>query len=213
MPKVESKLIVFAKAPVPGTVKTRLQPSLSITDAAKLQAFFIQKTLATLANLNEIDMELRCYPDMCHPLFHQCTQKYGITLKQQQGRDLGERMANALQDTLADYQYVVVIGTDCPQITSAYLHEAFSRLRQDANAVLGPAYDGGYVLIGLKRYSSDLFHDINWGSDQVLSETRDKLRRLGWQWHELQTLRDIDTADDLSHFPSVIRDAGLSFKL
>lgn len=212
MSKAESKLVVFAKAPAPGKVKTRLQPALSIHDAAKLQAFFIQKTLAMLANLDEIDVELHCFPDDAHPVFHQCAQEYGITLKPQQGRNLGERMANAFQEALVAYEQAVVIGTDCPEITPNYVHEAFLRLSQ-VDAVIGPAHDGGYVLLGLQRFSPELFVNINWSTDQVLSKTREKLHALGWKWDELQTLRDIDTADDLSHFPNVIRDASLSYKL
>ena len=213
MSAIESKLIVFAKAPVPGTVKTRLQPTISSQDAAKLQTFFIQQTLTSLADLETTDVELRCFPDENHPVFQQCAQRYDVVLKQQQGDDLGERMANALQEALADYQQVVIIGTDCPEMISDHIKTAFLQLRQGMDTVIGPAQDGGYVLLGLRRFSSELFVNINWGSDKVLFETREKLRILDWKWYELQSLQDIDTPDDLRHFPSVISGAGLTLKL
>ena len=209
MSEADSKLIVLAKAPVPGQVKTRLQPRVSPEDAAKLQAFFIQHTLRLASRLEGVDVELWCAPEISHPVFRQCANKYKVVLKQQQGNDLGERMAHTLQEALRDYQQAVVIGTDCPELTPEYLEDAFSRLRQGIMTVLGPASDGGYVLLGLRRFSPVLFSDIKWGSDQVLFETRERLHQLGWDWIELNTLRDIDTPADLQDFPEVMRQADL----
>ena len=212
MPAAESKLIIFAKAPIPGTVKTRLQPTVSQEDAATLQTFFIQHTLKLASALKEVDVELRCAPDGSQPFFQQCARQFDITIKQQRGNDLGERMANALQEALVNYPQVIVIGTDCPDLTQNYLSEAFSQLKQGALAVIGPASDGGYVLLGLRQFSPLLFSDINWGSNQVLFETRQKLQQLGWKWDELNTLRDIDTPADLLDFPEIIHKAGLTVK-
>lgn len=211
MPEADSKLIIFAKAPVPGNVKTRLQPVVSPEEAAKLQTFFIQQTLELASRLKGVDVELRCNPDDSHPVFQQCARQYTMTVKQQQGKDLGERMASALQEALVNYREAVVIGTDCPELTPDYLSDALLRLKQGAKAVIGPASDGGYVLLGLRRFSPHLFTDINWGSDQVLLETRQKLEQLGWDWDELNTLRDIDTPADLFDFPEIISNSGLAF--
>lgn len=208
-----SKLIVFAKAPIPGTVKTRLQPIVSAEDAAKLQIFFIRQTLSMIADMQDVDVELCCFPGVSHPFFLQIVQQYGIAISQQQGKDLGERMANAIQEALAFYRRVVVIGTDCPELTVDYLNEAFLRLVQGSKIVLGPAIDGGYVLLGLQCFSASLFTNINWGSDQVLLQTRTKLLELGWQWDELQQLRDIDTPDDLIKFPAIVRETGISMRI
>jgi rSAM/selenodomain-associated transferase 1 len=213
MSDTTSKLIVFTKAPVPGTVKTRLQPTVSAEDAAILQAFFIQQTLSIIADMQEVDVELCCFPEVTHPFFLQCAQQYGIAITPQQGEDIGERMANAIQEALATYRQVVVIGTDCPELTVDYLNEAFLRLVQGSKIVLGPAIDGGYVLLGLQCFSASLFTNINWGSDQVLLQTRTKLRELGWQWDELQQLRDIDTPDDLIKFPAIVRETGISMRV
>jgi len=213
MPKADSKLIIVAKAPVPGEVKTRLQPMISPDDAAKLQTYFIQQALMLASGLKEVDVDLWCTPDDSHPVLQQCARQYKVTLKQQQGKNLGERMANALQEALTNYQQVVVIGTDCPELTADYLSDALSRLRQGAKAVIGPASDGGYVLLGLRCFSPLLFTDINWGSDQVLFETRQKLQQLGWEWDELSTLRDIDTPADLLNYPEIMSTAGLALNI
>jgi rSAM/selenodomain-associated transferase 1 len=210
MSAAASKLIIFAKAPIPGSVKTRLQPTVSQEDAATLQAYFIQHTLELAATLNEVDVELQCAPDDAHPFFQQCAQQYNITITRQCGTDLGERMASALEAALVDYQQVVVVGTDCPELTTEYLLQAYSRLNQGITTVIGPASDGGYVLLGLRRYAPSLFTNINWGSDQVLFETRQKLQQLGWEWDELNILRDIDTPADLLDFPEIIHKAGLT---
>ena len=212
MPEVDSKLIIFAKAPIPGSVKTRLQPTVSQEDAATLQIYFIKQTLALACTLKAVDVELWCTPDDSHPVFQQCARQFDITIKQQRGSDLGERMANALQEALTNYQQIVIVGTDCPELTSEYLLKAFSRLKQGTTVVIGPAHDGGYVLLGLRCYAPSLFTNINWGSNQVLFETRQKLQQLGWKWDELNTLRDIDTPVDLLDFPEIIHKAGLTVK-
>jgi len=209
MPLSSSKLIIFAKAPIVGTVKTRLQPEYSAQNAASLQEYFILKTIEMASNLKNIDIELRCAPNDSHPIFQQCQRDYEITTKPQQGVDLGERMKNALAEALTQYSQAVVIGTDCPEITSDYLIEAFSMLENGIDAVIGPALDGGYVLLGLRRFSPLLFENIGWGTEQVLSETRKILELQGWQWNELNMLRDIDTPEDLAHFPEILRQTGL----
>ena len=205
-----SKLIIFAKAPIAGTVKTRLQPQYSAQAAASLQEFFILNTVELASMLKNIDIELRCAPDDLHPVFQQCRRQYEITTKPQQGQGLGERMENALTEALTQYSRTVVIGTDCPEITPSYLNKAFLKLKQGADAVIGPAMDGGYVLLGLRRISPALFKNIRWGTDQVLSATQKNLRLLNWKWDELNTLRDVDTPEDLAHFPEILRQIDLS---
>jgi len=205
-----SKLIIFAKAPIAGTVKTRLQPQYSAQNAASLQEYFILKTVEMASNLKKVDIELRCAPDDSHLIFKQCVNQYGITSKPQQGRDLGERMKNALAEALTEHSQAVVIGTDCPDITPAYLNEAFSKLEYGVDAVIGPAMDGGYVLLGLRSFSPLLFENVRWGTEQVLSATQQNLHLLNWNWDELNTLRDIDTPEDLAHFPDILRQACLN---
>ena len=119
-------------------------------------------------------------------------------------------MKNALAEALTEHSQAVVIGTDCPEITPAYLNEAFSRLENGLDAIIGPAADGGYVLIGLRRFSPLVFENVRWGTEEVLSATQQNLRLLNWSWDELNTLRDIDTPEDLAHFPDILRQACLN---
>jgi rSAM/selenodomain-associated transferase 1 len=118
-------------------------------------------------------------------------------LHTQQGADLGERMAHALDSALRHSRYVVLIGTDCPSLTVNTLHRAGDLLDQDMDAVIAPAMDGGYVLLGSRRFSSELFSSIAWGTDTVMQATRNRLGELGWLWQELARHRDIDRPADL----------------
>ena len=97
---------------------------------------------------------------------------------------------------LAEHAHVLLIGADCPALTARHLCQARQALLGGADAVLAPAEDGGYVLMGLSRFDARLFEDIAWGSDGVLQETRARLRALGWRWRELETLWDVDRPED-----------------
>ena len=90
------------------------------------------------------------------------------------------------------------------------MNKAFSKLENGVDAVIGPAMDGGYVLLGLRSFSPLIFENIHWGTDRVLSATQENLRILNWGWDELGMLRDIDTAEDLEYYPEILRQTGLS---
>jgi glycosyltransferase A (GT-A) superfamily protein (DUF2064 family) len=117
-------------------------------------------------------------------------------------------MAHALNESLSHSRSVVVIGTDCPFIDSDYLAEAFIKLAESSPVVLGPALDGGYVLIGLREFNARLFEDVPWGSDQVLARTLHQISDLGWPCCVLARLADIDRPEDLDHlrmdFPQLL---------
>lgn len=134
--------------------------------------------------------------------------RLGLTVQAQRGPDLGARMHNALSDALHGVGRAVLIGTDCPELDAAYLDAAFDAL-DGHDAVLGPAADGGYVLIGLRRPAPTLFTRIAWGTGTVLAETRAGLRAAGLSWRELPTLRDLDEIADLDHFPALAALAGM----
>lgn len=112
------------------------------------------------------------------------------------------RMQGALTDALRRAPAAVLIGSDCPGYSAAYLCSAFTALATH-DAVLGPAHDGGYVLIGLRRIDPSLFAAIPWGTGDVLAHTRTRLAALGWHWHELATQHDIDRPEDLLHYPDL----------
>ena len=125
-------------------------------------------------------------------------------LAPQRGGDLGSRMRNAFDEALAWHPRVIIIGTDCPVLTARHLAEAADALARGNDAVLIPAEDGGYALIGLTRCDDALFEGIAWGGDQVLAQTRERLAKLQWRWQELETLWDIDRPEDYRRWSELV---------
>jgi rSAM/selenodomain-associated transferase 1 len=141
-------VIVFARAPVAGYAKKRLIPVLGADGAADLHRRLVLHTLSTAVSTG-IPVELWCAPDRFHTFFAACTHDYPVTLKNQAGEDLGERMYNAFTDTLSRTPASVIIGCDSPALTPQMITDAFYSLENGNDAVIGPAEDGGYFLIGL----------------------------------------------------------------
>ena len=190
--------MIFAKAPTPGRVKTRLIPALGESGAAELQRQLIERTLCTAVAAGLGRLDLWCAPDPDDPFFAACAERHGVGLRAQGEGDLGMRMARALEFALAAGAPALLIGCDCPALTSAYLREAAGVLAGGSDAVLGPAEDGGYVLIGLARSPpAQLFENIAWGTASVMQETRTRLARRNWRWRELALLWDVDRPEDL----------------
>lgn len=189
-------VIVFAKAPQPGAVKTRLIPALGADGAAALHAKLAKHALDTVRAASLKPVELHCAPDMDDPFFRYCQGHYGVALEPQIAGDLGARMHAAFATALAAHARVLVIGTDCPALTARHLRQAEKALREGHDAVFAPCEDGGYALIGLTRSDPKLFDGIAWSSASVMTETRKRLKALGWRWHELETLWDVDRPED-----------------
>ncbi len=189
-------VIVFARAARPGAVKTRLIPLLGPEGSAALHARMVKHSLAIARKSAVGAVELHCAPDCDDEFFRFCGNRYRAALRAQADGDLGARMAAAASGALAAHSCVLLIGSDCPALTSRHLREACQALGDGADAVLAPAEDGGYVLIGFSRFDARLFEDIAWGTDGVLQETRVRLRTLGWHWRELETLWDVDRPED-----------------
>ena len=179
-------------------MKTRLIPALGESGAAELQRQLIERTLHTAVAAGLGMPELWCAPGPEGPFFAACAERHGIALQTQGEGDLGTRMARALESALAAGSQGLLIGCDCPALTPAYLREAAAALACGNDAVLGPAEDGGYVLIGLARSPpAQLFEDIAWGTATVMQETRARLARGNWRWRELALLWDVDRLEDL----------------
>ncbi len=194
----EGRILVFAKAPVPGQVKTRLQTQLSANQCAALQQRLIELTLQTAINSRLCPVELWC-TDQQHPYFLNCKRNMPITLHNQHGDDLGQRMLNALSATLQTAKFAIIIGTDCVALTTQHLDAATTALNP-ANiptTVITPAEDGGYVLIGANRMEPTLFKNITWGSAEVYRQTLRNIKQSTLQHIELDTLWDIDHPTDL----------------
>jgi len=195
---IDCRILIFAKAPTPGQVKTRLIPVLGESGAAELQRQLIERTLHTAAAAALGAIELWCAPGAEDPFLAACAKRHGTRLRTQGEGDLGTRMARALESVLAAGSPGLLIGCDCPVLTPAYLRDAAAALAGGDDAVLGPAEDGGYVLIGLaRRPTAELFEDIAWGTATVMQETRARLGRANWRWRELALLWDVDRPEDL----------------
>jgi len=188
---------VFAKAPVSGQVKTRLLPVLSEQQACFMHERLIQHCLSQVQSA-EWQSQLWS-TDISHSYIQARSEEHLIPLHMQQGADLGMRMASALQHSLENFKYVIIIGTDCPSIDIDFIQEAVTKLKAGLDVVLGPAEDGGYALIGFSMLAESVFTDIQWGTDQVLELTRIRLREAKLSWYELATQRDIDRPEDLQY--------------
>ena len=199
-----ARIAVFAKAPVPGEVKTRLAALLGADGAASLHAGLVRHALATAVRSGVGPVELWCAPDEHHGFFASCAAQFGARLYPQQGADLGARMRAAFESALADGVSLLLIGSDCPAITPIALTAAASALRSH-DVVIAPAEDGGYVLVGLSRPCAGLFEDVAWGTAAVMGQTRRHLARSGAAWLELPMLWDVDRPEDYAR----LRRAGL----
>ncbi|HIN81535.1 MAG TPA: glycosyltransferase, partial [Chromatiales bacterium] len=180
----DAKILIFAKTPVVGEVKTRLIPSLGDDGACSLYLTLLTDTVARFARAGLSPVELVVWPDIRHRDIQHLASQHSVSLSLQRGQDLGERMLHAATDALMDRQSVVLIGTDCPGLEVELVDQCLSSLAQGEQAALIPADDGGYVLIGLTQTHCSLFDDIEWGSDQVAGVTRERLRDLGWSFKE-----------------------------
>jgi rSAM/selenodomain-associated transferase 1 len=199
-------LIQFARSPEEGQVKTRMMPYLSAAAACDLHC---ELTLWTHRHLLESglgEVELSVAGDIHHPLFSRCQSLGTERISQQSGADLGQRMYNALQRGLRQNARVLLVGSDCPGIDAAYLKQAAAAL-QETPVVLGPATDGGYVMIGARTIPEAIFQGIPWGGDQVYARTQTALRAAGLAWTELPMLSDIDRPEDLPIWENIKRSA------
>jgi len=197
-----TRLVIFAKAPQPGAVKTRLIPALGADGAAALARAMLDHTLqqALAAGLDAV--ELCMSPAPGDPAWHGAAPPAGVTCTAQGEGDLGERMDRAMRRALAfPSGPVLLIGTDCPALDSAQLREAARQLAQH-DAVLQPVADGGYVLIGLQAPCPAIFTDMAWSISTVTADTLQRLAALGLRVWLGPVLHDIDEAADLAHLPA-----------
>lgn len=187
-------LMIFARNPEKGKVKSRLAKTVGEDNALRVYLELMEHTARTVQAL-DLDKEVH-YTDSItgnDPL----NRSYVYKALQVEG-GLGERMASAFQDAFSKgYERVVIIGTDCYELSTDILHQAFQALRNDQNAVLGPAADGGYYLLGMTHFIDPLFRDKPWGSSDVLLDSLVDLRERGVQYHLLPTLNDVDEEEDL----------------
>ena len=191
---------VFCKAPIPGQVKTRLMPELTATQAAQVHQQLTHRILDLVTTSNLCPVQLWCSPTLPHPFFKDITNLFSLPLFLQSSGDLGQRMHLAICSATQSFQHVVLIGCDCPSLTTEDLNEAINALVTDYDAVLAPAEDGGYCLIGVNTPQIELFNNITWGSSTVLDKTREKIQLLALNCLELKTQWDVDDYADYLRF-------------
>ena len=196
------RVVVMARAPVPGETKRRLIPAIGAERAAALHRAMIRRAVATALESGVGPVELWCTPGTDHDVLRSLRSRTQVELHAQVGTDLGERMHAAIA---ARPGATAVIGTDCPflepddlLLTAGALH------RGDADVVLVPAFDGGYVLIGVAGPRPELFARMDWGTERVLAQTRERARMARLRLLELAARRDIDRPEDLDALAGVL---------
>jgi uncharacterized protein len=186
---------ILAKAPIAGLAKTRLAPALGANGAAQLHARLLARTVETAVAAATGPVTLWGDPDTSHPAFGEIASAHRVALRAQPSGDLGARMLSAIE---AAQGPAIIIGTDCPALAASHLIAAADYLREDADVVIGPAEDGGYVLIAMRRPQPALFRGMTWSTDRVADETRARMRETALSWRELPALWDVDRPDDLA---------------
>jgi hypothetical protein len=191
-----TRIVIFAKAPVPGSAKTRLAPTLGEVGAARLARRMLERTVA------EAEAARLAIPELCatpHPFDEEWKPflpTSEIRYTDQGDGDLGERLARAAKRVVLTGENILLIGTDCPALDRHRLRAAAAALGSH-DAAIHPTEDGGYALLGLRRYDPSLFAGIAWSGPTVAAETIARVQALGWSLWTGDTLRDVDEPADL----------------
>ena len=204
-------LVVVAKEPVPGKVKTRLFPELSPAVAADLYRCFLHDRIQEVSTLNEVDRAIAYTPEDARETFITLALD-GFELFAQQGKHLGERLNNIFLEKLSQgYKAVSIVDSDSPDLPKSLIKESFELLlSKRVEVVFGPCHDGGYYLVGMRKPHPELFRNIPWSTENVLSVTLEKARKMGLNVKLLSTWNDLDTFKDLLEFYNKYKDRPLS---
>ena len=193
--KNKNALVVFARDPVVGQVKTRLNPFLDLQTTCDLYTCFLSDSLDKICAVKSTDCYVGIYPSSTSGYFERLDPSLHINTFLQEGKDLGDRMKNTFSARFAEgYEEVVIIGSDSPSLPLAYIEQAFASKK---DVVLGPSVDGGYYLIGMRENLTNLFDGIAWGGNRVLKDTYCKLKSIGVSLELLPVWYDVDRSDDL----------------
>ncbi|WP_297337419.1 TIGR04282 family arsenosugar biosynthesis glycosyltransferase [Algoriphagus sp.] len=195
----KSAIIIFQKNAELGKVKTRLAKDLGDQTAL---AIYGQLCAYTHSVCKQVSVEKYLYFSNFIPQESSPDSSYRFRL--QRGKELGERMSNAFYDLFqSDFEKVLIIGTDCPEITPDLLSEAFARLDR-SEVVMGPAEDGGYYLLGMREFFPQLFQQMEWSTSEVAIQTKKRLETGKISYELLPLLTDIDTIEDLEKIKDLI---------
>ncbi|MFC1708929.1 TIGR04282 family arsenosugar biosynthesis glycosyltransferase [Candidatus Omnitrophota bacterium] len=197
-------LIIFAKEPQKGKVKTRLKSCLSDTQCLNLYKAFLKDTF-DLAKSIKCDLKVLAYDLGCSSPYYLKKAGRSFQLYEQQGRSLGQKMHNAFKSIKGGDFKLVIIGSDSPTLPAIFIEDAFKRLDNN-DLVLGPTFDGGYYLVGLKKPCLAIFKGIKWSSSYVLDGTLRNARKLGKKISILKSWYDIDEPRDMAYLKKDLKD-------
>lgn len=198
-------IAILAKAPVPGWAKTRLARGIGAPAAARAQRSFTWLTVCAARQAGLGPVTVWCAPDASHRFFRALQKRQPTRVEVQPEGDLGVRLRQAVEHHFAQArpQPLLIVGTDCPLLSPGHLREA-ARALSTHDAVLIPAEDGGYALIGMRRPLPDVFCGIAWSTPQVLQQTRGQLKRLDASWRELDVMWDVDELADWNRYQHLV---------
>ena len=192
-------LVLFAKYPEPGKVKTRLAQTIGDQDAAKIYRYFV-KHIIEKHRVNQYNYKLltAVYPEDKLQTFRQEFPRLNEYFPQALHGHLGKKLSSAFNFLFnrKNYTKVIIIGTDSPALPNDYIPQALIALEKK-DVVLGPATDGGYYLIGLKADQPELFQNIRWSSEHTLADTLAVIKRMRLEYQLLPIHYDVDTIFDL----------------
>ncbi|WP_085315346.1 TIGR04282 family arsenosugar biosynthesis glycosyltransferase [Derxia lacustris] len=194
-----ARILLFAKAPLPGLAKTRLIPALGADGAAMLARRLLDHALREAVEADIGPVEL-CATPPDDAVWAGIALPPGVTRSDQGAGDLGQRLARAAARSVAAGETPILIGADCPALDARRLMLVAASCL-DADATMVPARDGGYVALGLARFHPSLFDGIAWSTDGVAAATRARVAALGWRLRCLPALTDIDEPADLAALP------------
>lgn len=194
------RIVIFAKLPAAGFAKTRLIPALGSVGAARLAQQMLHHTVREALAAAVGTVELCVTPSPDEPEWRQQKLPHEVNWSYQGEGDLGDRLSRAARRTLQSGESILLIGTDCPALNAKQIKEAADALSH-SDAVLIPATDGGYVLLGVNQFHEALFNTIAWSTATVSAETIIRMQRLKWSIELLPACHDIDEPSDLAHLP------------
>lgn len=191
--KQHNLLLIFIKNPEPGDVKTRLAASIGNQKAYQVYLKLLSHTLKSAAGV-DVNRQVwySSYVDS-----DDFISELDFKKRLQQGENLGARMLYAFKTGFdKGYRKIVIIGSDCPDVTPSVIEQAFEELTEN-DIVIGPSIDGGYYLLGMKKMCKELFRDIDWSTERVMGQTLERVNNLSLSIYRLPELNDIDTVEDL----------------
>lgn len=207
---MKEALVLMAKAPIEGQVKTRLIGALTAEEAKQLYAAFLSDTFATMEAVADERDDLRlvlCYtPEGEEEAFDE-VEREGCLMIPQRGADLGERLTNCFADVFEmGFESVIAIGGDSPTLPEEMLHEAFDSLENENEVVVVPSEDDGYCLIGMRQFHAQVFRNIPWSTSGVMAATEAEVKAAGLSLIAGPAWYDVDSPDELERLKQELKE-------